>query len=209
MKLEIVQTGPIDVNTYILMDEESKEAVLIDVGGEFESIKKDIDEKGYKINFILNTHGHFDHILTLDEYVRLGAELVVSEQTDKVIRDSELNCFKRFFSRDVRYGGDATVVRDGDTLVFGDESITVIATPGHTAGSVCYLIGDSLFVGDTIFAGGGYGRYDLPTADGEELFRSIDKLMTLGDGLKVYPGHGEPTTILEFKKDYGKYRFWG
>ena len=192
---------PFAANTYVLSS--GDEHMVIDPAVPPSAI----GECRGKIKYVLLTHGHFDHILTLDEYVGLGAALIVSENTDKVIRDSSLNCFKQFFSRDTHYEGEATVVRDGDSFPFGEETVRVIATPGHTAGSVCYLIGDSLFVGDTIFAGGGFGRYDLPTADGEELFRSIDRLTALDPTLKVYPGHGEPTTIFEFKKDYGKYRF--
>ena len=90
MKLEIAQTGPLEVNTYILKDEDSKEAVLIDVGGEFEEIKEELDKEGYKINFILNTHGHFDHVLGEVEVQQKYPEIKILMHKDDTCHFSKL-----------------------------------------------------------------------------------------------------------------------
>ena len=151
---------------------------------------------------ILLTHAHFDHILDIDEWVReTGATVIISESEASALSDPMRNCYKLFNGSDRGYFGEAVGIKDGDTLTLGDATITFMHTPGHTSGSGIYITEGSAFVGDTVFAGGGYGRCDLPTGNGVILRDSIRRLLTLPDGTLLYPGHGEPTTVRQYKLD--------
>ncbi len=186
---------PFAANTYVVASE--GEAVVIDP-----TVPKSvIDKYGLKIKYVLLTHGHFDHFLELDSYTDAGVVLLVSEECNRAIRDAELNCYRRFFGRETVYSGEATVIGEGETIEFGDTSITAIATPGHSAGSTSFILDGAVFVGDVCFAGGGIGRYDLPTADYPSLVQSIQRILSLKPSCKVYPGHGEVTTVENLKRE--------
>ena len=159
-----------------------------------------------KVRYILLTHGHFDHMLDIDAWVeRYDAEVIVSREDLPALSDPVANCYRVFFGENKGYFGDATGVSDGDSLQFGDTYITVMSCPGHTMGSVTYLIEDSAFVGDTVFAGGGYGRFDLYGGDFDALRGSIKAITELPPSTVLYPGHGEETTVSEFKRDFKYY----
>lgn len=156
---------------------------------------------GGKLKYIFLTHAHFDHMLNIDSWAEAtGATVYVSHGDKDALRDSYRNCYQLFCGRDCGYFGDVSVMRGGDCFHLGSEVISVIETPGHTYGSVILLHSDSAFVGDTVFEGGGYGRWDLPGGNYEQLKVSIKAIMALDDGLALYPGHGEPTTVADFKK---------
>lgn len=155
-----------------------------------------------KIKYILLTHAHFDHILDIDSWVNsTNAEVIVSENEKNALADPMRNCYKLFDGSDCGYFGESRSLSDGDVITLGEDKIKFIECPGHTIGSAAYLCDGNLFVGDTIFEGGGYGRFDLPTGSFTMLRDSIQKLMTLPDQTKVYPGHGGPTTIKQYKLD--------
>ena len=201
MKLEIVQTGPIDVNTYILMDEESKEAVLIDVGGEFESIKKDIDEKGYKINFILNTHGHFDHVLGEVEAQQKYPEIPILMHKDDTPHISRLQEEMMYFG--INYKTETLklneFINEDSSLFIGKNQIEIFHTPGHSKGSLSFYVNGKVFTGDALFYGS-IGRTDFYDGDYDTLIESIKtKLLILPEETIVYPGHGPHTTIRKEK----------
>ena len=159
-----------------------------------------------RVRYILLTHGHFDHMLDIDAWVeRYGAEVIVSCEDLPALSDPVANCYRVFCGESNGYYGDATGVSDGDSLPFGDTYITVMSCPGHTRGSVTYLIEDSAFVGDTVFAGGGYGRFDLYGGDLNALRGSIKAITELPASTVLYPGHGEETTVAEFKRDFKYY----
>lgn len=157
-----------------------------------------------KVKYILLTHTHFDHILEVDSWVKgSGAEVVISKDDRASLSNPALNCFKLFDGTDRGYFGEVTELSDGDILSLGDTEIKFIFTPGHTAGSGVYLCDGNAFVGDTIFEGGGFGRYDLPTGSFVMLRNSIQQLLRLDDNTVVYPGHGDKTTIKQYKTDIG------
>lgn len=169
---------------------------VIDPGAEADVIYNKAVEKGIKIEAILLTHGHFDHVGAVSDLQKLtGAKIYISNN------DAELaNSFKNL---SFALGGVMTkftadvLVKEGEYEVAG-MSVRVIETPGHTSGGVCYLTDGKLFSGDTLFCLS-YGRTDFPTGDFESLKTSIiGKLFTLDD-CDVYPGHGE-TTRLEYEK---------
>ncbi len=182
-------------NTYLVDD--GNECVVIDPAAPFPAsgITK-------KLKYIILTHAHFDHMLDIDEWVdKTGAEVLVGGPDFAGLSDSELNCYMLLTGQDRGYGGTAIKANDGDIFSFGKTDITVLSTPGHTPGSVSILIEDALFVGDTIFAGGGYGKCCFPGGNFSDIRKSIEKIIALDGNTTVYPGHGEKTTISEYKKD--------
>ena len=154
------------------------------------------------VRYILLTHGRFDHIMEIDSWVRAsGAEVIVSKADSKMLSDPNLNCFKQFFGLDEGYFGDKRAVSEGDKLLLGDIELSVLECPGHTLGSLTYLADGTAFVGDTVFAGGGFGRWDLPTGDRIALCSSISRICSLPPETVLYCGHGETTTVRKYKEE--------
>lgn len=182
-------------NTYLLTVD--GECAVIDPSAPF----SEAELGGKKLKYILLTHGHFDHFLEIDSWVEnTGATVVVSQKDRPALKDSHTNCYALFMYRDKGYYGDAKEVSEGDILTLGDEQIQVSEYPGHTVGSVVYTVGKHAFVGDIAFAGGGYGRFDLPGGDMHSLVRSLRRILSLEGDIRLYPGHGEGTTVNEYRK---------
>ena len=193
--------GQLENNMYLVADEASKKAVLIDASSNIPELTK--FAKDYDVEYILLTHGHFDHIMGLTSLKQaLGAQAVICKD-DLVISDN-INEFTSLF------GLPDTVppvydkyIKDGDIINVGNLKIKVIHTPGHTEGGVCYLIEDNLFSGDTLFKQS-LGRTDLFGGNFNKLVDSIkNKLFKLDSNIKVFPGHGDMTTI-GFEKKYNQ-----
>lgn len=153
-----------------------------------------------RLRYILLTHIHFDHMLEIDSWVRnTDAEVIVSSEGVSALKNSSENCYMQFLMRDRGYDGEYTAVSDGDTLTLGGEQLTVWQTPGHSPSAIA-VIGDGFaFVGDTIFDGGGFGRYDLPGSDFSKLGQSIRRLLTLPSETVIYSGHGSCFSIDKYK----------
>lgn len=156
---------------------------------------------GKALRYILLTHGHFDHFLEIDSWVSAtGAEVVISEGDIGALSDSYRNCYSIFLYQDRGYHGNARAVKQGESLMLGDEIIQVDEYPGHTIGSLVYTIGKNAFVGDVAFSGGGYGRCDLPGGNTQSMLSSLKKIIALDDDTMLYPGHGDSTSVIEYKK---------
>ena len=154
-----------------------------------------------QVKYILLTHAHFDHILEVESWVKgSGAEVVISKDELDALSDPMKNCFKLYDGTDRGYFGKARGLSHGEILPLGEEQIEFFSCPGHTAGGGTYIVGKIAFVGDTIFAGGGFGRFDLPGGNFTILRDSIRKLIEkLPDDTICYPGHGESTSIRDYK----------
>lgn len=195
--------GRLENNIYLVVDEKSGEAVLIDATQDLPEIQKAVKDLGVKVKYILLTHGHFDHILGLNSLKKsLNAPAVICKD-DLVISDN-INEFTRLFglpdSVPPKYD---MYIKDGDEILLGSYKIKVIHTPGHTEGGVCYLVDGKLFSGDTLFRGS-VGRTDLFGGNFGKLSDSIkNKLFKLDDKTEVFPGHGDMTTI-GFEKKYNE-----
>lgn len=203
MSIKIKQfiAGQLENNMYLVYEEDTKKAVLIDATAPVPELLDTVKNLGLDVEYILLTHGHFDHILGLTELKKaLGAEAVICH--DDLIISDNINEFIRFFG-----GMEESVppvyekfIKDGDVITVGNMHIKVIHTPGHTEGGVCYLLNDNLFSGDTLFMGS-VGRTDLFGGNFDKLSDSVkNKLFKLDDNIKVYPGHGPKTTIGYEKK---------
>lgn len=198
MSLSVFQdeVTPLAVNSYLVADSDSGDAVLIGPGEYSPVLARHIAERELRVGLILDTHGHFDHIGgNVDAVEALGAPLVCHRDDAGWLTDAVLCGAAMFGFDDFPLRAPDRMIEDGETLEVGALRIEVIHTPGHTPGGVCFLIEDCLFAGDTLFRNG-VGRVDLPGGDEEALWRSIrERLLVLPSATVVYPGHG-PTTII-------------
>ena len=195
----VLKVGLIDTNCYIFSD--GDECIVIDPGAADPKIVKKIKElSNNPIVSILLTHCHADHFMGTDYLLRNfpGSKVYATKEDQPYLFDSNKNCAK-MFNLDIILNDKSTLqtIHDGQTLTFGKYNIDIIATPGHTPGGVLYVLRDqkTVFSGDSLF-NGGVGRSDLPGGNGAVLQNSLKtKILTLPSDFKVYPGHGESTTI--------------
>lgn len=210
MELKRFIFNPVDVNCYILWDE-NKEAVIIDgavlFDEEKEELKNFIRDNGLTVKHHLNTHLHFDHIFGnpfIEQHFGIKSEA----------NDKDWSWAETISERVARFGlrynekipALGTVLRDGDTIKLGNHTIEALHVPGHSPGSLAYYIAreNMLFSGDALFRGS-IGRTDFADADYNTLIDSIkNKLLTLPDDTRVFPGHGDSTTI-GFEKQYNRF----
>ena len=195
MLLKTVPVTDFMTNCYILADEETKEALVIDPGGSGERLIKIIKEAGLKLVAIVNTHAHIDHIGANQELKAAFGCPIMLHKEDEPIMAAASQMGRMFGLKVDDQPGPDRNLSEGDEVAVGSLTFKVAETPGHSPGGIC-LIGQSCcFVGDTLFAGS-IGRTDLPGGDYNTLIRSItEKLMPLDDDMKVYTGHGPATTI--------------
>ena len=203
LKVGKMVLGMVATNCYFVYDADSKEGFVIDPAKN--GLYEKLTANGINIKAILLTHGHFDHIMGVHEMTReAGAKVYALSAEDRVCRDAALNASEQI-GRPYTVEPDV-LVNDGDEIEIAGIKIKVYATPGHTIGSCCYYIESEkwLFSGDTLFEGS-IGRSDLPTGDEHTIMQSVRKLVTeFDDDVKVYPGHGESTTIGD-EKAYNPY----
>ena len=186
-------------NTYLLISGDS--AAIIDPSIGYDELMRLLLGNMPKINYIILTHAHFDHILKIDEWKeQTGAEVLVGEKECSALSDPYVNCYRIFLRKSAGYFGEYKTLSDNEIINLGTESIKVVFTPGHTAGGIALYADNSLFVGDTVFAYGAIGRTDLPGSDYKKLSESIKKIQSFPDDTKIFPGHGEPTYVSLIKK---------
>jgi glyoxylase-like metal-dependent hydrolase (beta-lactamase superfamily II) len=195
MKLLTIAVGALSTNCYLLAPDGAGECVVIDPGAEGARIAEILSERQHKPAVVLSTHGHADHTGGVAAIIeRLGGGFAIGAADRDMALDPPP--WLTAVLADFRTPPEpARLLAGGEKLEFGGMEIEVISTPGHTPGSMCYRVGDSVFTGDTLFRGS-IGRYDLPGGDGGQELTSIrGHLMVLDDAVRVLPGHGPATTI--------------
>ena len=199
---EMVAEMDIYTNVYVIADEETKDGIVIDPGGAIDKVYNYIENMQIKLKYIILTHCHADHIAGLKNLLSYypKAKVIVHEEDRLGLTDSSINMCEHvgvpnnFIEADI-------VVKDMDWIKFGSLAGRIIHTPGHTKGSMCILINDALFTGDTLFKRL-YGRTDLKTGSEEDMEKSISKLLSLPEDTIIYPGHGAITIVREEKEIY-------
>ena len=186
--------GSFGSNCYLLIS--GNQAAMVDPSADADVILQKIAEKGATLQYILLTHGHFDHICSLDTLRdKTGVPAYIHKGDADMPADSHKNAFSIFFGQTKTYRSPEKTLVEGDVLNLGEEEIRVLHTPGHTEGSACYLCGEKiLLTGDTLFDRG-FGRYDLYGGDPSKLRRSLERISTLDNSLIIYAGHGCPTDL--------------
>lgn len=195
MILTSMALGPIQANCYILGCERKREAAVIDPGGEAERILTELARHELTLKHIVNTHGHFDHVSANGSLKKAtGASILIHAEDAPMLTQLAQAAASWGLTAEDSPPPDRYLA-DGDEVTFGDITLKVIHTPGHSPGGIALFTDDCVFVGDTLFAGS-VGRTDLPGGNPTVLKDSIQqKLFPLGDEIKVYPGHMQTTTI--------------
>ncbi|MDD3629084.1 MAG: MBL fold metallo-hydrolase [Candidatus Humimicrobiaceae bacterium] len=200
MRLLKLELGIFKVNCYILSLDNVN--VIIDPGAEFMVIKKNLEKSGIKPDFILNTHGHYDHIGAVNDIISYyDIPFYIHELEEQIITDPLKNC-SSFFGENELSLKTYNLIKEEDYNRFLSLGIEIINVPGHTPGSIMLKVEDTLFTGDLLFKGSA-GRTDLPGGSIIQIKKSLAKLKNMDYRLKIYPGHGQESTLeYELRTNY-------
>lgn len=201
MILETVSVSSFEVNCYILAVASGCEAIIIDPGAEETKIRKALIRHNLRPAFIINTHGHFDHIGCDDKF---GVPVYIHKEDLSLLKDPQRN-LSSFMGTSLKISSNIRALEDKEGIELGQIKLEVIHTPGHTPGGICLWLRQPankvLFTGDTLFCHG-IGRTDFPGSDEKLLIKNIkEKLLNLDDATVIYPGHGSLSTIGEEKRN--------
>lgn len=200
MKIEKFVLGSLGTNCYLLMNEETKECIIVDPATCPDYLVGHIKTEGYAPKAIFLTHSHFDHVMGIDGFVKeFGIPVYLHEEEEKLLKDPQLN-LSAMFGTTYSYS-QVKCLKDGEILSVAGLTFRIIHTPGHTAGGCCYYeeAEGVLISGDTLFHQS-VGRSDFPTGSMSTLVRSVkEKLFCLPDDTMVYPGHNDVTCIADEK----------
>lgn len=200
MLVKNIVVGPLSVNCFIIADEKTKKAIVVDPGDEPDMIMDIIKKNNLIVEYIICTHGHFDHVGAVSDIKKeTGANILIHKE--ELVIYSAARDMAAFWGYDIDPLPEPDgFVRDGDTISLGDLQFKVLHTPGHSPGGICLYSNNILITGDTLFEGS-VGRTDFYGGDIEKLKKSFKRLMELPDDTRVLPGHGSETTIGREKRE--------
>jgi hydroxyacylglutathione hydrolase len=201
MIIRTLVVGELETNCYILGDEETRQGMIIDPGGDSGLIEETVQELGLEIKYIVLTHGHADHIGVLSELKKITqAQILIHQDDAEMLSQPEKN-LSAFSFRLITAPEADKLLQDETKIKIGKIELEVLHTPGHTQGSISLLTDKIIFTGDLIFCGS-VGRTDLPGGSHRELLRSIEKKVLIReDDTVIYPGHGPATTVGEERRN--------
>ncbi|MCK5285887.1 MAG: MBL fold metallo-hydrolase [Candidatus Pacebacteria bacterium] len=197
LKIKKFVTGSIETNVYLVFNEKSKKAFLIDCAAPIGEYKDFILENNLKLEFVVITHGHYDHIEGLNEFLtEFDTSFYISEKEEHMLINP-MNNGSLMMGDPMVVNKKPNFLKDGQKIKFEDRELEIIETPGHSLGGICVKLNDWLFSGDTLFYRS-VGRTDFPYSDAKQLQDSIrQKLFILDKNIQVFPGHGRETSIGE------------
>ena len=201
LKIKKFLVGEIKTNVYLVFNEETKKAFLVDCANPIDEYTQFIKENSLKIEFVVLTHGHYDHIDGLNKFLtEFDVPFYISEKEEHMLINP-LDNGSLIMGKSVVVNKKAEFKKDGEKIEFGNKELEIIETAGHSQGGICIKLENWLFSGDTLFYRT-IGRTDFPYANTEQLLVSIrKKLFVLDDGIKVFPGHGRETSIGDEKQN--------
>lgn len=203
MEIINIKNGFSSSNTYLLVDRASGEAAIVDPSGKVDKLIYAIQSNAVKVTSILLTHGHYDHILSLKEMREYTKAPVYIHRLDAACLTEPSLSMMSLIGRDDRFEPAEVLLEGGDTVRVGESSVSVMHTPGHTAGSVCYITDAGIISGDTLFYES-IGRTDFASGSFESIRASLARIYALDGDAEIYPGHGIKTT-LEHERIYNPY----
>lgn len=201
--MRIINLKPLSIcetNSYLVVSEQ-KNAVLIDAPADAPYILEQLEFYGCKLKKIFLTHGHFDHIGAVADLVEAtGCEVYIHPMDKNMLKNGDASLAAFFRARGSKsYDGEMVLFTEEDILTLDELEFDVLETPGHTQGSVCFICGELMFTGDTLFSKS-IGRTDLEGGSYQQLKRSLAKIADLGGNLTIYPGHMGITTLDEERR---------
>lgn len=195
MEVKTIKVGFLETNCYVVFDGDNSEASVIDPGAEVDAIYGFIRSRSLRVKNIFLTHGHFDHIMGVQQLKSLtGARVVIHEADAECLENAHAALYSSIMQEPFRVSKADIRLKGSEKTRVGTVDAEFINTPGHTPGSMCILMDNILFTGDTLFAGDA-GRTDLVGGDAGDLRASLRLLYLLPHDYIVYPGHGEPTSL--------------
>ncbi len=205
IRVKTISGGLLPTNCYLFVDERTGKAAVVDPGFLSEELEQAVQQVGVEnVEAILLTHGHYDHIMGVPMLKEMtGARIYIHREDAAFTSNSDLNLSRMIAARQcVPFTADI-ILQEGDTLMVGEVPVKLLNTPGHTRGSSCYLAEDALFTGDTLMRGT-MGRTDFQTGSPIEMQKSLARLRDLPGDYRVYPGHGEKSTM-EYERVYNPF----
>ena len=200
MEIKTLVLGDLGTNCYILEDSDQRVCAVIDPADSADAIIRATEKRGVKIEKIILTHAHFDHMLALPElFEKTGAQVLVGQYDAPGLSLPMLNLSQSFMGTFFSFSGQYATIREGDVITIGENiRLQVLETPGHTPGSLCFLAQDDgcIFTGDTVFAGS-IGRTDFPGGNFEAIMSSLSRVLALDGALRIYPGHGASSLVCD------------
>lgn len=203
IKIKCYVVGMIATNCYLIEDEATGALAVIDPGDHSDELIAELDSRGGKLNYILLTHGHYDHVIGVAELCdRYHPEVCAAEAEMELLQKGLYNLSSVHNIRINSFNVDR-LLNDGDIIKLGETEIRFINTPGHTVGSGCYIVDGCIFSGDTIFCES-VGRTDFPTSSMRSMMKSVERIKNLEGDYAIYPGH-EMFTTLDHERRYNPF----
>ena len=192
--IKVYHVSEIMTNCSYLVDEATGKSAVVDPGGKSQKLIEQIKSDGGNLEYVMLTHGHYDHILFAKELADMfGAKIVTGKHNDEFLSNPDLNLTAKHFLEMTPFKADI-LLDDGDKFMLGETEITYLYTPGHTSGCGVFIFDDVIICGDVLFRES-CGRTDLPTGDGYTIMQSLKRLKELDGDYNVIPGHDSFTTL--------------